>query len=177
MRTFLSKPPAWAVGLVSGVPFGIGMGFFIKSDGDSLRASMISGTVLGVAFGVAMAFTLRRQLHLLVRTVGSEISPADRRAAGRALRRGPVPADPRIRAAAIRLARNQLELLQRWRLRSLVIFGLLLAVSITGVFAGSHWGITLVALYLFGLGYQLVRPRMLRSRLDELTQGFEEHGS
>ncbi|WP_328333494.1 hypothetical protein OHA70_16710 [Kribbella sp. NBC_00382] len=177
MRVSVEKTPAWVICVVTGVPFGAAMGFISRSDGDSLRGAAISGAVVGLAFGIAMAFTLRRQLQHLVRAVGPDTSRVDRRAAGRALRRGPVPADPNVRAAAIRLARHQLELLGRWRLRSVIIWSLLLAISIVGIFDGSRWRIALVALYLFLLGYQVIRPRMLRSRLEELTQGFEEDGS
>jgi hypothetical protein len=140
---------------------------------------VISGAVVGLAFGVVMAFTLRQRLHLLVRAVGPDTSTADRRAAGRALRRGPVPADPEVRAAAIRLARQQLELLSRGQKRSLIIWSILLVVGVIGLLSesASLWHILLVAIVLFLIGYQYVRPRMLRSRLAELTQGFEEDGS
>jgi hypothetical protein len=155
------------------------MGAFSKSDGDSLQSAVISGTAVGLAFGVVMAFTLRQHLHLLVRAVGPDTSQADRRAAGRALRRGPVPADPLVRAAAIRLARQQLDLLRLGAKRSVIVLSLLLVFSIIGLFdeSASPWHISLAVILLFLIGYQLVRPRMLRSRLAELTQGFEEDGS
>jgi hypothetical protein len=119
MRVSVEKSPAWVICLLTGVPFGAAMGTYSKIDGSSLKFAVIGGVLIGFLFGTTMAFTLRRQRKLLVRAVGPDTSPVDRRAAGRALRRGPVPADPEVRAAAIRLARHQLDLLLHWRTRSL----------------------------------------------------------
>ncbi|GAA3578777.1 hypothetical protein [Kribbella ginsengisoli] len=179
MRISVEKAPAWVICLLTGVPFGAYMGALSRNDGSSLRSAVISGAAVGLAFGIAMAFAWRKRLLPLVQAVGPEASRADQRAAGRALRRGPVPADPEVRAAAIRLANRQLELLRLGRTRSLIILSLLLVVSVIGLFAdpGSFWHIPLVVAIPLLIAYQILRPRMLRARLEELTQGFEEDGS
>jgi hypothetical protein len=177
VRTAIDKLPAWTTFLITAVPFGVAMGALIKNDGGSISFAAVSGGILGLAFGIAMTFTLRWQLYALGDVLGKDTSPTERRAAARALRRGPVPADPEVRAATIRLAEHQLEVLRRRRPVSLFIWPLLLISSVFGMLDGSLWRIPLVAVYLLLLGYHLYRPRKLRSRLEELTQGFEEDRS
>lgn len=162
-----------------GVPFGTAMGISTELDGGSTGFAVVSGILLGLVFGVAMTFALNRHRPQLRRALGANPPPTLRRAAIRAVRRGPVPADPEIRAAAIGLVEYQLKLLRDQRMASLIVWPLLLAGTIASslIEHSSRWPIALIAISLSLIGYQLIRPRMLRSRLEELTQGFEEDGS
>ena len=179
MRGRLQRIPTWVLVPLMGVPFGTAMGISVKNDGGSTGSAVLAGILLGLFFGLAMTLAQNRQLPFLRQARGAIPSPTLRRAAIRAVRGGPVPADPEVRMAAIRLAESQLELLHRQRRASLIVWPLLLAAAIASSLAdhSPRWPIGLVAIYLSLIGYQIVRPRMLRSRLKELTQGVEEDRS
>jgi hypothetical protein len=51
VRISVEKAPAWAICLMTGIPFGATMGAFSKSDGDSLQSAVISGAAVGLALG------------------------------------------------------------------------------------------------------------------------------
>jgi hypothetical protein len=178
MRARLERIPTWAWVPLMGVPFGAAMGISSKSDGGSTGFAVVSGVLLGLVFGLAMTFVLRRQRLLLVEALGRETPKAVRLSAGRALRRGPAPADPEVRSAAIRLAERQLEVLRRSRWTAPVLWVFLLIAGIAGVVDRSFWPLALLVLYTVAIWYQFFyKPRKLRARIEELAQGFEEDRS
>ncbi|MEV6411368.1 hypothetical protein [Kribbella sp. NPDC051718] len=179
MRERLGRIPTWALVPLMGVPVGAAMGISVTKDGGSTGSAMLSGILLGLFFGLAMTFALNRQRPLVRQALGTNTSPALRRAAIRAVRWGPVPADPEVRAAAIRLAEYQLNLLRGQRRVLLIVWPLLLAATIASTLAydNAPWPIALVAIYLSLIGYQLLRPKILRARIEELTKGSDENVS
>jgi uncharacterized membrane protein (UPF0136 family) len=162
----MEKVPAWATCLLIGIPFGAAMGTYSWVDGTSPKYAVISGAITGLIFGIAMTLFLRRQNAQLLQAVG-DLPPPLRRAANRAMR-GAVPADPEVRAAAIRMAKYRLSVMRRWRTASLIIWGLLLALAVITLLNGSLWRLVLVALFLLFLVFQFTEPRRLRARIELL---------
>lgn len=162
----MEKLPAWATCLLIGIQFGAAMGTSSWVYGASPTYAVISGAIAGLIFGIAMTLFLRRQNAQLRQAVG-DLPPPLQRAASRALR-GAIPADPEVRAAATRLAKYRLAVMRRWRTASLIIWGLLLALSVITLFDGSLWRLVLVVLCLLLLVIQFTEPRRLRARIELL---------
>jgi hypothetical protein len=78
-----------------------------------------------------------------------------------------VPADPEVRAAAIRLAKYRLAVLRRSRTASLIIWGVLLVLAAITT-DGLLGRLVLVVLCLFLLALQFTEPRRLRARIELL---------
>jgi hypothetical protein len=166
LHASLEKFPLWAGFLLAGIPFGTAAVIYGKVDGESTRFAVVFGVIAGSIFGIVLTLVLRWHHSLTQRAVG-DVPPGLLRTAGRALR-GKVPADPETRAVAIRLAEHQIARLRRFRTASLIIWGLLLALTILSILDGSWWRLVLVALYLFLLVYQFTEPKRLRARIELL---------
>jgi hypothetical protein len=136
--------------------------------------AVVGGVVGGPVFILLMIVVLRRVDYLTKKALGDTPAPV-RRAALQALRRRPVPADPEVRAAAIRLAEHELVQMRRWRTALLIICGFEVAVNgFLLISSGSLWRLLQVAIYLFLFVYQFYRPRYLRARIELLTDGLPE---
>ncbi|MEV8378515.1 hypothetical protein AB0P21_37600 [Kribbella sp. NPDC056861] len=173
MRASLKKIPLWgSVALLGGVVFGLAMGFYTKYDGASTRFAVVGGVLTGLSFGLVTALACRRLIRRWQDALGDIPSPV-RRAADRALWRWrPVPADPEVRAAAIKVAEYRLAQLVVWRSRSLVLWGILLALSILLLVRDvSLWRIFDVLVFVFFLSQQFYAPRALRRRIEVLEGG------
>jgi hypothetical protein len=102
--------PRWAMPLVTGVPAGVLVVFFVLVVTPApWPAALACGLLVGALIGGAMDATARAQ-RKLVRTAAGELPVERQIAALKATRGGPIPADPEIRAAALRIADRQLKL-------------------------------------------------------------------
>ncbi|WBQ04680.1 hypothetical protein [Kribbella sp. CA-293567] len=142
------------------------MGLYSEHEGGSRGFALVGGVISGLLFAATMTLVFRR-LDLATQAALGDTPAPVRRAALRALqRRRPVPADPEIRAAGVRLAEHQLAQLRRWRIAALVIWSLLLIINVVSLLDdGSLWRLVLIPLYLCLLVYQFSRPRYLRRRI------------
>lgn len=122
--------------------------------------------IAGPIFGIVLTLVLRRQ-HTLAQRAVADVPRPLLRAAGRALR-GKVPADPETRTTAIRLAEDQIAHLRRFRTASLIIWGLLLALTLISILDGSWWRLVLIAIYLLLIIFQFTEPKRLRARIELL---------
>jgi Flp pilus assembly protein TadB len=172
MRAYLSKAPRWIMAVIIGLPFGIMMGIYTKIDGPmSSAGAVLEGLVAGVFFGVAMAFSIDKRRRAMRAAVG-DLPTGEAKAARRAADRGPIPTDPEIRAAAVRIATQQLDLLRPvLRRRFIVAMVLLLTFSVVGAVIESPWYLLYAlvpALLLTSLWYL---PRRIRRRIRLLSEG------
>jgi hypothetical protein len=129
--------------------------------------------VVGVAFGGGMAFSLDKQRREVRAAVGG--LPANKlRAARRAAHRGPVPTDPEIRAAARRIATQELD--RHLRVRKVVIVwpALVVVSSVGAAVTGSPWQL----LYALGAGVLLIGqwywPQRIRLRIELLSEATDD---
>jgi hypothetical protein len=166
MRTWLTGILA---GLLYGVLFALAAHYLVSED---WTAAVIAGAVTGPLFGLVMAIVQRRTDRLFSSLPG-DLTRKQRQAATRASRRGPVPADPAIRAAALDLAHRQLERYQtRWMRVALVAVPIFLVLSaVASRLDDDHqWWSGLVQLAGAALfGFMAFEPRRLRRRVAALS--------
>jgi hypothetical protein len=166
----LLNAPWWVLALVTGVPFGLVMGVFVAvRDGDPLLAAYmgaVAGTFFGLAMGVVLARQNRRARAALTVAPGQELAVL--RAAGK----GPAPADPAVREAALRLVIDQRRQLARWRIPSLVLFGAFAVLDAVVAITGNPWLWLGVALFVGLAALPLVTARRVERRIAVL-QGHE----
>lgn len=127
--SYRSGPPTWILALLAGVLFGVGMGIFTKLDGSSWWSAGVGAVVTGVPFGLVMGRWAAKWQRDVRQAQGDlpadEVALAHRAAAG-----GPVPDDPQVRSAALRLATHQVaQYAGRTRKLQIAVMALLFGAS------------------------------------------------
>lgn len=165
MRTRLLDAPWWVLGLVSGIPFGAVMAVTSLLDGGSVGSAVVSAIVSGVIFGALMG-VFQARMNRRAREAVGDVS-ADRAAVvHRSAVRGPVPDDPEVRGAAVRLVAHQLEQSRRNLVWSMVVFGAFLLLSVwLAVTSSSPWWWGGVVFWCAFIGFSLWVPARLGRRL------------
>ena len=130
--------PWWQTALLAGVPFGILMGLSAGWRGVGWPWAVADGAVGTVLFGVLMATTLDR-LQQRVLTGTGDLTPDELGTALRAARRGPAPAEPRLREAVRTLAQHQHEEQLRARRLGLVVFPVMVVGYLVLALTASPW--------------------------------------
>jgi hypothetical protein len=175
MRMSPQDLPSWAVGTLSGILYGVLFALAARYLME-LRwtGALIVGGIQAPLFGAAMGFVSRQMKHLVAPTAGGdELTRKQRGIALRAAQRGPIPADPAVRAAAAEYARRHLDQAEkRWH-RILIAFGafFLLVSFVVGVFDDDRpwWRALLPLCGAAVCSYLLFQPRHLRRRITALT--------
>lgn len=107
MTVYLRKAPTWALSVYNGVLIAVIFGVFwpiFLHDSHFRVATVVAGAVVaGVIFGLIAGPVAARQWRRTEEATGP-LTDDEYRIANRATIRGPVPADPRLRAAASALA-------------------------------------------------------------------------
>lgn len=170
MQSNFSDPPRWLVAVWTGLIGGVGVGFFIKTDGTGWTPSAIIAGVAAILFALVtgkLEPSWRREREELEAGL-----PADKvQLARRASMRGPVPADPEVRAAALRIAFDGLARSSKQPgPRLATAFGVVMAIVAVGAaLSGSLWAL----LYAFSASAMLYSgwylPRRLRRRIELLS--------
>jgi hypothetical protein len=153
MRAYLNTAPRWILSLVYGLPFGAVMAIGIVADNSSGAGEIVAfGLVAGVVFGICLTFATEKQRRE-IRAVIGDVPASELGTVFRAARRGPVPADPEIRAAALRLATH--EAAQAW-IASIVGIPIALLVVAGAVFRRDDIPLlpVLAAIAVAGVAYQ-----------------------
>ncbi|MEU4607452.1 hypothetical protein AB0F43_31085 [Kribbella sp. NPDC023972] len=166
MRAYLSDLPRWVEAALAGVPFGIAMGLFAKLDGAGwLGAGFVASS--GIPFGLMMAWWGPRWRGELERAE-ADVPPDKLQVARRAASRGPVPEDPEVRAAAVRIASAELTQALRNR-KFMLLFGGVVLIAVVGAAAeGSLWALLYAFVAAVVLYFHWYRPRQLRRRIELL---------
>jgi hypothetical protein len=165
-----SDPPRWLRVAFAGLVGGAGTGLLIKTDGVSWTTSGVVAVIGGIVFALAIW-----RFEPKWRRERAEIEgglPADKlRLARRAAERGPVPDDPEIRAAALRIASRDLNG-SPWHPgpKAATAMGVAMAIaSVVAAFSGSWralpYALSACAMFYYGL----YRPKQLRRRIELLT--------
>jgi hypothetical protein len=140
MRRPSWNSPWWVFALLNGVLFG---GFetidHLATGRHSVLSSLLAGVLGGVFFGLFMGFFSSRRGSRLRRDVG-DVPVENQRAVARAAVRGPVPSDPAMRSAALRLATFQAVESRRQLFRSMTAFAGFAAITVLlAVVDGPLW--------------------------------------
>lgn len=164
----------WVAGAVAGLGFG-GIFGVITGIGNphDWPFTVGLGLVTGLLLAVTMAFSMRNWQRRLAPAVEG-LSPEARKAAYRAAGRGPAPAEPEVRAAALEIAEQQLARVRKVQILLVIatVCGVLSAVLMTldALTSGNDdgqpwwrlWPAVPVVVVLAG---QLYQPRQLRRRI------------
>ncbi|GAA1544727.1 hypothetical protein [Kribbella lupini] len=167
MRTFLTTP-AWALGLITGVPVAVVTATLVAISGDTVTFALVLGGIVGALFGTAMAGGAVRQRRDL-RPIFDQLPPSDWNLARTAARRGPAPTEPAVRTAAVALIDVRLRQQRRVRILLTVIFGINLVVAVVNIALGDWWYVPLAVIWIAALIEQWATPRRLRRRRELLT--------
>jgi Flp pilus assembly protein TadB len=166
VRSFRSNRPKWLEALLFGVPFGIAMGLTAKSDGAGWLGAGFMATS-GIPFGLAMAWWASGWPREADQPE-SDLTTDELQLARRTASRGPVPADPKVQAAAIRIVTHQLAQAMAHRKFMILVGGMMLIATVGAASAGSLWAV----LFAFSAGTALYshgyRPRQLKRRIEML---------
>jgi hypothetical protein len=171
VRTFLLTASPWLVGSAGGLIFGAafaGVTQFTAPGPIQWQAAVIAGVVAGVLFGSALAYNCVRQQRDL-RSAAGDLPRAQQLEALTAVSSGPIPTDPRIRAAAAGIARRKIDDLHQMRVFSAILVALLILGVGMNVADGNY---TLAALLTVGAlvnGVQLYQLRRMRRQLQRLS--------
>ncbi|MCD5351211.1 hypothetical protein [Kineosporia mesophila] len=174
MRTWLVGAPRWKLALVQGTFFGAGLAIFafFSSSGPEEGAArfigpVVVGVVGGVVFGFFMGHVIANLNGALVRAAGLN-DPHELRQAIRAGRRGSVPADPRIRQAALRVARHHLSEAERRGRSSRTLFAVFTLAYIAMATLLSPWWLVTAAFFAALLVCTVIQPNRLTLRIVDL---------
>lgn len=170
MRANRLEVPVWILAVIGGTLFGASMGFFARRGGADWVSVGVAVLVPGVIFGGGMWSWASTWLTRMKEAVGD--LPADKaKSVRQAAARGPVPSDPEVRAAALRLARAQLaEYAGMYRWGSVAVLTLLTFGFIVRAVTDSLLALAPALLFgalLFGQWYM---PRRLRRRISLLSE-------
>ncbi|WBQ04476.1 hypothetical protein [Kribbella sp. CA-293567] len=175
MRTYFLTAPRWVLGVLTGLPFGLIMAIYFKIVSPaSWTVTLISGAMAAVFFGTGMAYSLNKSRKLM-RDAAADLTTDQLAAAQRAAGRGPIPADPAIRAAARGIATQQLGYSLRYR-KLWIVAAAFLALSLVVSFIddGAEWRNAGTVAGLLAAGFQLYWPRRLRERIRRLSSDEDE---
>ncbi len=175
MRAWLTAQPVWVLSVVTGLPFAAIMSVLNGLQGDGWATAVITGVLGGVVFGALMGPFFRRMVRRQDEALGV-VDPGVERAAVRALRRGPVPVDPQVRAAAVRLIDHQLAETARRRWLSVVALVAFVALSATLALTQSSWWWLAVGFWLALAALTVQVPRRLQKRRTQLLTAQDMPG-
>jgi len=106
--------PRWVLALYYGVFFGVHMGLFTGIRDSSVLGGVVAGLVEGLVFSAIMtSLTTRMRERMRVQIGGLSLERL--RVARKSSWRGPIPADPAVRADALVIAHEALRQAERFR--------------------------------------------------------------
>ncbi len=153
----------------AGAVFGVAMGVFARLGGADWVATVVGALVTGIVFGMAMDWWATGYLARAKEGEGL-LPPGKLKSARQAASRGPVPADPEIRAVAVRIAHGRLtEYAGMTRWLTIGVMTLLTFGFVVRAFTDSR--LALLPALLFGglLFRQLYLQGRLRRRISVLS--------
>ncbi|MEU7789150.1 hypothetical protein [Amycolatopsis sp. NPDC049159] len=139
---------AWALGLLTGGLFAawlVPLGMTVVWPDGPWWGSVLTGLCAGTVFGAVLGPAITRTEREMWRACAEDLTWPEFRAAARASRSGRVPPDPRLHAAATRLAVYQLAQHRRRRRSTVIACALAAGVSALNAVLGNVIG-------LFGAG-------------------------
>jgi hypothetical protein len=161
-RTRFLYAPWWVFGAMTGLPLALTAGVLVGLRyGDLLFAvlcGLLAGLVTGLVTGIVAAKTNER-----IRAAVGPIPPEHVAAVMRAAHRGPVPQDPAVREAALRMAVHQLTETSRFYRSAVLGFGFFAVFDAFAAVVTGAWHLWLGAL-LFA--FFAVAPPVQRRRLE-----------
>ncbi|MFG1818458.1 hypothetical protein ACGFIF_32160 [Kribbella sp. NPDC049174] len=170
VRSYFSGPPRWLLPALAGLIGGAGTGIFVRTDGQSWTESGVFAAISAVLFALG-AWWFEPRWKREWAEVEGDLPEDTLQLARRAAERGPVPTDPEIRAAALRIASHSLTG-SSWRPgpKAITAIGVVLAIATVGAaVSGSLWAVLYANSTAMMLYSGWLYPRQLRRRIELLT--------
>ncbi|GAA1676489.1 hypothetical protein GCM10009745_19660 [Kribbella yunnanensis] len=164
MQAFLLRAPSWVIGVLSGGLFAV---LFVVAWGPDTRLGfvVITALVAGAIFGTTLALATRASRREQLRAL-EEVPLADWKAVRRAAWRGPVPAEPASRAAALDLANRMFARAHRFRILIYIVFSVNLVLAIVQLVVNDQrWHIITLVLWVIALASHWYSLRRLQTRI------------
>jgi hypothetical protein len=168
MRSRLFLAPWWVNALVYGTLFAVAATTFMVLDDEfGWLTAVVTGTAAGAFMAAIIGWSSAREQAGWRRAAGLDLDDEQLLSVRRAVTKGLVPSDPRLRQAARDAATYDLAQLDgQWRIAQLLVFPLLF---IRSLFDSWLW-VVLAPLYLYGIYEIWSQPRKLRARIDLLSR-------
>lgn len=131
--------------------------------GAAVAGGVVGALLFGLAMGPFLAWLYRR-----ARPAADAVPDGRHREVRRAAARGPVPADPAVREAALRIVEYQLVESSRYRGPAAVLLGLFTVLEAVAALIYTPWLWVGAVLFLAILVLQARQPERLRRRIAEL---------
>lgn len=142
---------------------------FVSQDDQGWLSAVITGTISGVLFGAFTGWRAAREQARWRIAAGGDLSDVELGLVHRAVSKGPVPSDPRLRLAAVRAATYSLAKHDNDK-EAGVVFLLVFPVLILLQVLDSLWWLVAVPVYIYA-GYGIwAEPRRLRARVELLSR-------
>jgi hypothetical protein len=168
MQKFLLRAPSWAIALLFGGLFALVSVVVGVIDDESWRFTAIMVVVGGVIMGPLLALLTRNQRREQLRAL-EEVPEEDWKQVRRAAWKGPVPGDPRARAASLEIATRIYDRGYRFRKLFYIVFGLNAALQIVALATGgSRWAIVTMICFVIVMVLQWYNLRRLKQRIELL---------
>ena len=172
--------PFWVRALVTGVPFGLFDGLFIRRSSPSgVLSTIVTILLTGIGFGLLMAFQGKSSYTELTEAVAG-LDETKRSEAIAAVTDGGVPIDSAVRIAAIRLGKASLRQKtdaqlkrQEWWTWLLMLVFVGLAIYLTATSSSKYeaaFGVVLALLCVIVMPLGLVRQRRIQRNVALLTE-------
>ncbi|MDX6279331.1 MAG: hypothetical protein QOH03_402 [Kribbellaceae bacterium] len=169
MRDRLNSMPVWVLFILNWLIWSALLSATGLIRRESLAWMVLPAVIVAFVIAVAMTLALKARWRAEDRALG-DASRTLRREASRATWTGPIPANPEIRAAAVRLAEEQLRRTRRVRPFLIVVMTLAAVSAIGAAVLGSPWQLLSVVFYFPVLILLLISPNRLRKRIALLSE-------
>lgn len=168
MRSRLFLAPGWVQALVTGIFFGVYMATLsrLRDDVGWLPAVGI-GALSGLLFGVYMGWVARREQTGWRRAAGLDLDGEELLIVHRAMTKGPMPSDPRLRLAVRHAADHDIARQDGPWTGAAVLLAFPVVIALHGV--DWRWWLVLIPLCLWGTYEVWSHPRRLRARIALLS--------
>ncbi|MFF1823404.1 hypothetical protein ACFVWG_39245 [Kribbella sp. NPDC058245] len=168
MQKFLLRAPSWVIALLFGGLFALMCVVVGAFDDESWRFMTIMAVAGGVILGPLIALATRKQRREQLQAF-EQVPEEEWKQVRRAAWKGPVPSDPRIRAAALELTTKFYTRAHRLRWLFFIVFGLNLVLQIVSLaFGGSRWTIVTIVCFAIVIVLQWYNLRRAKARIELL---------
>jgi hypothetical protein len=167
MNAWLLRAPWWQLGVVVGALICPIFVLLFGQDGRSWPQALLMGFGVAVVCGPAIGYVLAREFRRSL-AAAEPLSEDARIAVERATRRGPVPEDDDVRAAALRVVEDRLTAVRAGRPRASALLAVIAVVTGFLAVTGPDWWWIAVGACLVMLAVVLAAPARLRRRAEVL---------
>ncbi|MFK4084760.1 hypothetical protein ACI2LF_11660 [Kribbella sp. NPDC020789] len=168
MLKFMVRAPGWLIAVICGGLFALVVVVVGVIDHEPARFVAITALAGGTILGTVVALATRKQRREQ-RRMFETVPEDDWKQVRRAVWKGPVPTEPRIRAAALDLANQYFGRAYRFRKALYIILGVNIVLQILSlVFGGSRWAVFTLGFMLCAFASHWYNLRRLKRRIEVL---------